>query len=333
MRRLKSALAIVVILAAFADTAAAGPGPFDADGWYTWRVAAVDDAPRWCCLDWIGGRAVPKACTLGDGHFNFGEAHSNSATDRPGLPPLDTVQLYAQARGGELVRVRALSPACPVDSPAAPTDLGRVEPAASLSWLRPLALDDESDALAAIAVHRGPEALQFLTGLAQDSEDMDLREGAVFWLGQVRIGEARGTLVGLMFDDPDPEMREKAAFSVAQSAAPDRADLLIRQGREDADGEVRGQAWFWLAEGGAPGCEPAIFEALRADPDPDVREHAVFALSQLPDARAVASLLRIVNDTGMARKLRERALFWLVQSDSEEAYRAIDRLFSAAPGR
>lgn len=34
----------------------------------------------------------------------------------------------------------------------------------------------------------------------------------------------------------------------------------------------------------------------------------------------------------MAQALRERALFWLVQSDSEEAYRAIDRLFPTAPG-
>lgn len=329
MRNRLSTAALILPLLQFASTAGAAGSvgaSFAADGWYTWRVAAVDDAPRWCCLDWIGGRAVPKTCTLGGGHFNFGDDHSR-------LPTTDEVQLYAQARGGDLVRVRALSPACPVDGPAALTDLGWVEPAVSLAWLQPLALDDDSDALAAIAVHRGPEALGVLTGLAQDDGDKDVREDAVFWLGQVRIGEARDTLVGLMFDDPDPELREKAAFSIAQSTAPDRAELLIRQGREDASGEVRGQAWFWLAESGTPGCEPVIFEALRTDPDPQVREDAVFALSQLPDARAVASLLEIVNDTGMAQELRERALFWLVQSDSEEAYRAIDRLFSAVPVR
>ncbi|MDX1381927.1 MAG: HEAT repeat domain-containing protein [Xanthomonadales bacterium] len=329
MRKPRSTLAVVLTLACFAPSAGAAgstAAPFAADGWYTWRVTAVDDAPRWCCLDWVGGRAVPKACTLGDSHFSFGDDHSR-------LPTADTVQLYAQARGGELVRVRALSPACPVENAVSLTDLGRIDPAASLAWLQPAALRDDSDALAAIAVHRGPEAFGFLTGLAQGDEDTDLREDAVFWLGQVRIGEARDTLVALMFDDPDPAMREKAAFSIAQSTAPDRADLLIRQGREDADGDVRGQAWFWLAESGAPGCEPVIFEALRADPDPDVREDAVFALSQLPDARAVASLLQIVSDAGMAQELREQALFWLVQSDSEEAYRAIDRLFSAAPGR
>jgi hypothetical protein len=312
----------LALVAPIADAAPADSGAFAADGWYTWRVAAVDDAPRWCCLEWIGGRAVPTTCTLDADHFNFG-------SDRSRLPAVDELQLYGLARNGELARLRALSPACPVDSPVPPTDLGRIEPAASLAWLQPLARDDDSDALAAIAVHRGPEALAFLTGVARRDRDSDLRENAMFWLGQVRIGEARDTLVELMFDDPDPDLREQAAFSIAQSTAPDRTELLIRQGREDADPDVRGQAWFWLADSGVADSEPVIFEALRTDPDADVREDAVFALSQLPDERAIASLLRIVNDPGMAHELREHALFWLVQSDSDEAYDAIDRLFSA----
>jgi HEAT repeat protein len=187
--------------------------------------------------------------------------------------------------------------------------------------------------LAAVAVHRGPEALGILTGFARGDYRMDLREEAAFWLGQVRIGEARDTLAELMFEDPDPEMRGKAAFSIAQSEAPDRAGLLIRQGREDPVAEVRGEAWFWLAESGTADAESVLFEALRAEADQEVREDIVFALSQLPDERAVASLVRIVQDAGMAHELREQALFWLVESDAEEAYEFIDRLFSAAAAR
>ena len=123
-------------------------------------------------------------------------------------------------------------------------------------------------------------------------------------------------------------MRAHAAFALAQSSAPERTELLIRQGREDRAADVRGEAWLWLAQSGAPESEAAIFAALREDPSEDGREQAVFALSELPDERAVGSLTQIVRDTGMDLAIREQALFWLAQSDSDEAYETIDALLS-----
>jgi HEAT repeat protein len=119
-----------------------------------------------------------------------------------------------------------------------------------------------------------------------------------------------------------------AAFALAQSSAPERTELLIRQGREDRDADVRGEAWLWLAQTGASESEAAIFAALREDPSEDEREQAVFALSELPDERAVGSLTQIVRDARMDRAIREQALFWLAQSDSDEAYATIDALLS-----
>ena len=96
MRDLLSTAALTLML--IASTAGAAPSstalatvsatvsataPFAEDGWYTWRVSTVDDAPRWCCLDWSGGRAVPKTCTLGGGYFSFGNdpsAHLSAVT-------------------------------------------------------------------------------------------------------------------------------------------------------------------------------------------------------------------------------------------------------------
>jgi HEAT repeat protein len=207
-------------------------------------------------------------------------------------------------------------------------DVGRVEPAVSLAWLKPGVADQDSNALAAIALHRGREALAFLTDMARHGEAAELREEAVFWLGQARIAESLPTIAELMFGDKDPDMRAHAAFALAQSLAPERTELLIRQGREDRDADVRGAAWLWLAQSGAPESEAAIFAALRTDPSADAREQAVFALSELPDGRAVGSLTQIVRDARMDRAIREQALFWLAQSDSDEAYEAIDALLS-----
>jgi hypothetical protein len=322
----RSLLLVLTLLAPTVGAAAEAPREFPVDGWYSWQVAAVDDAPGWCCVHWNHGRSTATACDLDANDFNFG--HFNFADDGSHAADEAELQVYALIRGGEAVRVRAMSPACPVESQGPITDLGHVEPAASLAWLRQWVRDDDSNALAAIALHRGPESLAFLTDLALHEKDKELREEAVFWLGQARIAESMPTIVELMFGDEDPDMRAHAAFALAQSSAPERTELLIRQGREDRAADVRGEAWLWLAQSGAPESEAAIFAALREDPSIEAREQAVFALSELPDERAVGSLTQIVRDTGMDLAIREQALFWLAQSDSDEAYATIDALLS-----
>lgn len=260
MRSLLLTLALLATLALPADgagAAAGAPWAFPVDGWYTWQVAAVDGAPNWCCVDWNRGRSTPITCDLDGSHFNFSDDSSR-------FPDVGEVQVYALINDGKAARVRAMSPACPVESRGPITDFGRVEPAASLGWLKHHVRDDDSNALAAIAVHSGPEALAFLTGLALHGQDSELREEAVFWLAQT----------------------------------------------------------------GAPESEAVIFAALRNESSAGARENAVFALSQLPDERAVASLVKIVHDVRMEREVREQALFWLVQSDSDEAYDSIDALLS-----
>ena len=92
---------------------------------------------------------------------------------------------------------------------------------------------------------------------------------------------------------------------------------------------MRSRAWFWLAQIEAPESEKEIGRAIVSDPSAEVREQAVFALSQLPEERAVRSLLGILEDARMDNEVRKQALFWLVQSDSDLAYESIDRLLTA----
>lgn len=305
--------------------------PGDATGWYGWRVAAAPDAPAWCCNAW---RGETRGDTEGRGLCNL-ETGGAWTTCDDAVASSGEVLVYARLAAGTAEKIRVLSPGCAVELPDDLTDLGAVDADASFEWLRGQVGADApagDEALAAIAMHRGERPLRWLVdvanGAADGPADDELREDAVFWLGQARIGEAAGTIERLMFDDADPEIRQHAAFVMSQSKAPNRIEALIRQGREDEHGETRAQAWFWLAQTGAAESEAAILRAIASDPDRDVREEAVFALSHLPEERAVDALVGVLRDRSLRQDVREQALFWLAQSESDRALAIVENLLT-----
>jgi len=74
--------------------------------------------------------------------------------------------------------------------------------------------------------------------------------------------------------------------------------------------------------------EVEIRKAIDNERDADVREEAVFALSQLPEERAVKALASILEDKQLDMETREQALFWLAQADSDVALDYVDKLLS-----
>jgi HEAT repeat protein len=265
---------------------------------------------------------MPSPCKLGSRHDGYGNC--NEFEGETG-----EVRLYARIESGALVELLTLSPRCPAETRDRITDLGLVDATRSFEWLRrrvPADTAVREDLLAAIAMHRGAAPLEYLVAAANGSAEGDSREGAIFWLGQVRIEEAAPAIERLMFADDSADIRQHAAFVLAQSKFARRSEALIRQGRGDANSEVRSQAWFWLAQTAASESEQAIRRAMVEDPDPEVREEAVFALSQLPGERAVDALLRVLEDQRLDRELRKSALFWLAQSDSDRAFASLERL-------
>jgi len=318
-----AAATLMVMSWAGGEPLAASLDALATDGLYTWRVEATDDAPCWCCVNWSGGSRVSRACDLDSRNVSYG-------TDEF-LATGGEVQIYALIEAGKAKRIRTLSPQCAVTSRRAVVDLGTVEVDKSLAWLKTLATSSTSpgrDALAAIAVHEGAVALRFLIDTAKTGRTTGLRKDAIFWMSQTRIPESADQLETFMFRDENPEIRQHAAFALSQSPAKNRDDALIRQGREDEDPEVRSQAWFWLAQTGARESEEAIEWAITHDPDDDVRREAVFAISRLPEERGIDALFTVLGNRQMDREVREQALFWLAQSDSDRAFEYLDRLLA-----
>ena len=294
------------------------------DGWVSWEVTTVADAPGWCCYDYGGGKVQPQVCDLDSRQHGY-------SGDRAGQPASGSARIYALMHAGQAQRLRALDSSCAVHTASPVQALGSVDVDTSVTWLADR-LQPRSklsnDVLAAIAVHAGDSAKQTLLRSAELPTDQQTREQALFWLGQVRGIESADFLQAKMSDDPNPKIREHAGFALAMSDAPNRATALIKQGREDPSGNVRGQAWFWLAQTKDAGAEAAIHAALADERDGEVREQQIFALSQLPDERAAKALIGIIGDPKQAQASRKHALFWLGQSDSDEAYRYLDELLA-----
>ena len=112
-------------------------------------------------------------------------------------------------------------------------------------------------------------------------------------------------------------LRRKAVFLVAQAAEGDAAGILVGAARNDPDAEVRQQAVFWLSQVNTPEAVAALDSIARRTGDADLQERAVFALSQQDDPKAAQALRDIAERKDVPRPVREKAIFWLGQSEQD----------------
>jgi HEAT repeat protein len=317
---------LLLIPALLAQANAAEP-KLPRDGWTSWQLASVDNAPAWCCWsNWREGNGAPVACPL-DREDGFGVGDRDSTTD--------TVKVYARTTGGKIDRLQVLAASCPVDTKAPVHELADVSVDDSARWLVARVKEDGADsqkhrslgehALAALAMHPGEVASGALKSFTRDAR-VETRKSSVFWLSMLRGNEGADVTSSVMFNDQDSEVRKHAAFALAQTKSPRAATDLIRLGNTDKVGDVRAQAWFWLAQTGAANAEQAIVAGLRKDADAQVREQAVFALSQLPGDRAAKALIEVAQDQSLSREQRKRAVFWLSQSESDAAQAYLEKV-------
>jgi hypothetical protein len=299
------------------------------NGWASWEITAVEDAPAWCCWKTWKRDAPGTTCMLDDGHHGFGSRDKQTTT---------SMRLYAHLVDGKVDHLRTLASRCPVEAKTPIQDLGVVATDDSARWV--IALMEQNrkgarkseehgnEALGALAVHPGSLAFDTLSSVARTDPLAERRKQAIFWLALVRGTAGADLTRNFMFNDDSADVRRHAAFASTLSKSQTIGADLIRQGNTDKAGEVRAQAWFWLANSGAPNAEEAILGALRKDQEAQVREQAVFALSRLPDERGTKALIAAAEDRSLSKEQRKRAIFWLAQSESKSAQTYLDRVLA-----
>jgi hypothetical protein len=159
--------------------------------------------------------------------------------------------------GGEPVKLKArIDDGARVDGDI--DDLGTVSPQEAADWLMRLAATGRKsvaeDALVPALFARDAVVVPGLFAVARDrNRPSDLRQSALFWLGQEAGDQAAAELGRVAADeDEDAEVRESAVFALSRRPADESIPLLAKLARTSPHPDVRRSAYFWLAQSDDP---------------------------------------------------------------------------------
>jgi hypothetical protein len=176
------------------------------------------------------------------------------------LEPAETIFVFLRVENRRIERVRLFDDGCPIDAGNRPvTWLRDVRPGESVAVLAALAEGQAGlptatgrtvlkGALAALAQHAGPEAVQPLLRLARQSPEPKLRGEALFWLAQRAGREAGAAITDAIANDPDTQVKKRAVFALSQLPSDEGVPKLIDVARRHSNPAVRKQAMFWLGQ-------------------------------------------------------------------------------------
>lgn len=175
---------------------------------------------------------------------------------------------------------------------------------------------------ARVSLQVGPSGIETIRTMVGGS--WTAATGRVTDLGVVSASAAATYFLDLA-EKLDGRMARNTMLPAAIADSIDIAPRLLAIGqRTSAPNETRRRALNWLGElGDASMVQPLT--ALAKVPDDEkksVGEAALFALSQLPDGVGIPSLIDIGRN-GPSLRLREKAVFWLGQSDDTRGRREV----------
>jgi HEAT repeat protein len=169
-------------------------------------------------------------------------------------------------------------------------------------------------ALFALSQQNEPRAAQILRDFAgRESETSDLREKAIFWLGQRRSGDNTEFLRSLYSRLTNEDLKEKILFSLSQQKGAGNEQWLMNiavNPKEDI--ELRKKALFWAGQSGVAISE--ISKLYDRMGDSEMREQVIFVLSQRQHDPAAMDKLFDIAKNEKDPELRKKAIFWLGQS-------------------
>jgi hypothetical protein len=226
--------------------AAGAAGPM----WAGYAVPSANPGGQMCC--WHDG--VGMTCAL-EGTRTSAAAPSAGAPVR--LESGDMFFVLYRVERGQVTRIRMFSEDCALDAG------GR-----TIHWLTGVTARDSvavltryatsgsrriaDAALAALAQHAEPTALDTLVSLARGAEQTHVRGQALFWLGQRAGQKAVGAITEALDKDPETAVKRQALFALSRLPKDEGVPRLIEVARTHANPAIRKQAMFWLGQSRDP---------------------------------------------------------------------------------
>jgi HEAT repeat protein len=256
---------------AFQSVVAATRGP----AWIGYAVP-TDGHHQMCCGESTGpvGPGCSGCRLEGHGAFQMGGDHDRASDRTVSLEGDETIVVLFRAERGRLDRIHSYSAGCALDAGGLPLVwLTNVRPAESVGLLRSLAGSGASEdkpgrrvgepALAALAFHADPSALDALISLARRDGSGHVRGQAVFWLAQRAGSKVAAVITRAIEDDPETEVKKRAVFALSQLPHDEGVPLLIDTARKNRNPAVRKQAMFWLGQSNDPRALDFFAEVLK----------------------------------------------------------------------
>jgi len=175
------------------------------------------------------------------------------------------------------------------------------------------------EAVTALMQQQSPRGQAAVRALAEDGKaPMELREKAVFWLGQHRSGENAQYLRSLFArlanaaeGSGDEDIRQKILFSLSQMQGEGNDKWLMEIAADSKFSvPIRKQAIFSASQTNVSTAEMSALYAKLTDRE--LKEQLVWVLSQKNDPAAVERLMAIAK-SDPDREVRKKAIFWLGQ--------------------
>lgn len=172
----------------------------------------------------------------------------------------------------------------------------------------------KEQALFALSQQNDPRAQQILRDFAmRESESEDLRDRAIFWLGQRRSAENTEFLRNLYSRTKNQDLRDKILFSLSQQRGAGNEQWLMNIALDPKeDIELRKKALFLAGQSGVP--IPELARLYDRMADTEMKESIIFTLSQRQSDRAAIDKMFDIAKNEKDSELRKRAIFWLGQS-------------------
>lgn len=218
------------------------------NGWASWEVPAVANAPALCCFGWNDAPGAAPTCKLDEQQNGYGSRDHQTT---------DAMRVYARMRDGKPERVRALAANCPVQTDSPIQDLGRADENASVQSLAGLLQSREDkrsrdDLLAALAFHRASGAQDALIRVGTTGRDTHLRSQAWFWLAHTGANQTESAIDAALRNESEQHVREQAIFALSRLPEERATNALIKVAEDRSlSRELRKKAIFWLAQTGS----------------------------------------------------------------------------------
>jgi hypothetical protein len=182
-----------------------------------------------------------------------------------------------------------------------------------------MSIDIREELVTIVAMHRGvAQVTKFLRDISSGSEPVDIREEAVFWLGQQHDPKIIPFLKNLAEEDPVEDVRENAVFALSEMDSEEAIDVIIELSKESVDEEVREKAIFWLGQKASKKIVATLADITYDAEDTDLKNKAVFALSQMDNNEGIPQLIEIARSHPNI-EVRKKAIFWLGESEDPRA--------------